>query len=162
MIIVKPETNTSGLDIRNKESIFLAGSIEQGTAENWQSKMEKTFEKYNGVFYNPRREDWDSSWEQDENSPQFNYQVNWELDHLDKSDHIFMYFDPKTKSPITLMELGAYGHHKNIIVCCPKGFWRRGNVQIFTTRKSIPFYNNLDEAIGALRTKLHHLKDETN
>ena len=156
MIIIKPESKEQ--KIGEGLSIFLAGSIEQGTAENWQSKIEARFKDYDDVvFFNPRRDDWDSSWEQDENSPQFNHQVNWELDHLEGCDIIFMYFDPNTKSPITLMELGAYGS-MDMIVCCPPGFYRRGNVKIFCSRNNIPFFNNIEDAIGSLMTKLHNYK----
>ena len=159
MIVIKPNRE-KGLEYSQLSmSIFLAGSIEMGLAENWQSKIETRFKDYDAVFFNPRRDDWDSSWEQDENNPEFNYQVNWELDHLERSDIIFMYFDPNTKSPITLMELGAYGG-KDMIVCCPPGFYRRGNVKIFCSRNDIPFFNNIEDAIGSLMTKLHLYKNE--
>jgi hypothetical protein len=158
MIVIKP--NTKGVDYSQLSmSVFLAGSIEMGLAENWQSKIEAHFKDYDDVvFFNPRRDDWDSSWEQDENNPEFNHQVNWELDHLEKCDIVFMYFDPNTKSPITLMELGTYGKAKKTIVCCPPGFYRRGNVKIFCSRNNIAFFNNIEEAIGSLMTKLHYYK----
>jgi hypothetical protein len=76
------------------------------------------------------------------------------MDSLDKADIIFMYFSPETKSPISLLELGAYGANGNMIVCCPEGFWRKGNVEIFCTRHNIPMFNTMTEAVGALRTKI--------
>jgi hypothetical protein len=39
-------------------------------------------------------------------------------------------------------------------VCCPEGFWRKGNVDIFCTRQNIQVFTDLTAAIGALRTKL--------
>jgi hypothetical protein len=91
MKIIKPDTGYDAL--RDDTTVFLAGSIEMGVAEDWQSMVPKHFEdKTNLVFYNPRRDDWDSSWEQKESNPQFNHQVNWELDKLDKANYIFMYF----------------------------------------------------------------------
>ena len=57
--------------------IFLAGSIEMGTAEDWQSKVIKELETYKGYIFNPRRDDWDSSWVQDINNSQFFEQVTW-------------------------------------------------------------------------------------
>lgn len=88
-----------------------------GTAENWQSKVINTFDyMYRVVFFNPRRADWDSSWKQDFNDPQFYEQVTWELDMLDKSNHIIMYFDPNTKSPISLLELGLCASSKKLLV----------------------------------------------
>jgi len=135
--------------------IFLAGSIEMGMAENWQERIENELSKYKVEIFNPRRDDWDSSWVQEQSDPQFNYQVNWEMNHLEKADIIFMYFSPQTKSPISLLELGAYGNIGKMIVCCPEGFWRKGNVDIFCTRLNIPLFNNLEDAIGALMTKVN-------
>lgn len=121
--------------------LFLAGSIEMGVAENWQAKviddLKKLNFKHDLVILNPRRKNWDSAWKQDISNPQFNQQVNWELDMIEESDLTVFYFDPNTKSPITLMELGIvstmiYGAG---IVYCPEGFWRKGNVDILVQRK---------------------------
>ena len=116
-----------------KTSVFLAGSIEMGTAENWQQTLEKSLEHLDIVILNPRREDWDSSWIQSIDNPQFREQVEWELLAQETADIIAIYFSPGTKSPITLLELGLFARtrrqHK-LIVCCPKGFWRKGNVDI--------------------------------
>ena len=124
-----------------------------GTAENWQSRVInelKDFKKV--VVFNPRRADWDSSWKQDINNPQFNQQVTWELDALDRSEHIFMYFDPNTKSPISLLELGLYIQSRShMIVCCPQGFWRKGNVDIVCKRHGCLLLDNLDKAIIMLK-----------
>jgi hypothetical protein len=153
MIVRKP--NDKSIDTEASITVFLAGSIEMGAAEDWQAKVSNHFEETTDlVFYNPRRDNWDSSWKQEQKSPQFNYQVNWEMNHLDKCDIIFMHFDPSTKSPISLLELGAYGPSGKMIVCCPDGFWRKGNVEVFCTRHNIPFYTDLENAIGGLATKI--------
>lgn len=146
-------------DIRNDFTIFLAGSIEMGAAEDWQSIIPDLFrDREELTFFNPRRDDWDSSWEQKESNPEFNKQVNWELDHLDKADIIFMYFSPETKSPISLLELGLYANSGKMIVCCPDGFWRKGNVDIVCSRHGIPVFNTLEAAVGRLRTELKNVK----
>jgi hypothetical protein len=126
-----------------------------GAAEDWQSVIPELFKDRNTLtFLNPRRDDWDSSWEQKESNPQFSKQVNWEMNMLDLCDVIFMYFSPETKSPISLLELGLYANSKKMIVCCPDEFWRKGNVDIVCSRYGIPVYNTLDAAIGRLRTDL--------
>src|ERR1700761_2759886 len=89
---------------RNKKSIFLAGSIEMGKAENWQAKVGNFLVSKNFNVFNPRREDWDSSWVQTYKNPHFAQQVRWELNALDKADYIIMYLDPNTISPISLLE----------------------------------------------------------
>ena len=88
--------------------IFLGGSIEMGLAEPWQERLVAEFKDTNLRFLNPRRDDWDSSWAQEASNPKFSEQVNWELDALAYSDLVIFYFDPNTKSPITLMELGLF------------------------------------------------------
>jgi hypothetical protein len=123
-------------------SIFLAGSIEMGIAEPWQDAFVKKYPD-DVLFLNPRRADWDSTW--DHNSDQFNQQVNWELDMMDYADIIVMYFDPNTKSPITLLELGLHAKDRKLIVCCPDGFWRQGNVRVVCERYNIPYFTNKDE-----------------
>jgi len=136
-------------------SVFLAGSIEMGKAEDWQKTVERELEKLDVTIFNPRRDDWDSSWVQEQSNPQFNHQVNWELNKLERSDIIFMYFSPETQSPISLLELGRYAQYGKMIVCCPKGFWRKGNVDILCTRENVPVFEDLKSAIGALKTRIN-------
>lgn len=126
------------------KSIFLAGSIDIGVAENWQAKVIEHFSTKDVNILNPRRKDWDASWEQSLNSPNFYEQVSWELDMLEESDIIAMYFDPTSKSPISLLELGLYASSGKLIVCCPDGFWRKGNIDIVCTRFGIPVFTNYD------------------
>jgi hypothetical protein len=154
MQVIKPNSQEQSYDY-NTTTIFLAGSIEMGSAENWQLKVESELDKKDVTIFNPRRDDWDSSWFQEEKNEQFNHQVNWEMNHMDSADVIFMYLDPNTKSPISLLELGLHADSSKIIVCCPPGFWRKGNVDIVCTRFGIPRFDKLDDAIGALKTKIN-------
>ena len=140
-------------------TVFLAGSIEMGSAENWQPKVENALLEKLITIYNPRREDWDSTWEQRQTSEQFNHQVNWEMNKIEDSDLVLMHFDKNTKSPITLLELGSLLKSTKLIVSCPAEFYRRGNVEIVCARHNIPIFYELDEAIGCLETKLRVLKD---
>ena len=126
--------------------LFLAGSIEMGKADNWQSRITRKLEDERDlVILNPRRDDWDSSWEQSIKNPQFKEQVEWELDGLELADTIILYFDPNTKSPISLLELGLHAREDKMIVVCPDGFWRKGNVDIVCKRFNIPLYNSFDD-----------------
>jgi hypothetical protein len=132
----------------SKPSVFLAGSIDMGEAVDWQQEITDALEHLDVLVLNPRRDDWDSSWKQDISDPQFAKQVNWELDALAEVDLIVVYFDPKGQAPISLLELGLHAD-TNIIVCCPEGYWKRGNVQIVCARKGIPLLETLDELIEA-------------
>lgn len=145
------------IDLRHEISIFLAGSIEMGKAQDWQAKLCEDFKSWNVVIYNPRRDDWDSSWEQKITNQQFYEQVNWELDHIERANVVVFYFDPKTKSPITLMELGVAAATKadKVIVCCPEGFWRKGNVDIVCERFDVKQVNDLDQLVSILKSVLY-------
>jgi hypothetical protein len=145
---------------RNKLSysnytLFLAGSIDMGAATEWQKQVIDGLADKDIVIYNPRRNDWDSSWVQSPENAQFYQQVTWELDHMDKADIICYVFDPNGKAPITLLELGLHAadHNewKEIVVCCPEGFWRRGNVQMICQRHNIPMVDSVDEVITYIR-----------
>ena len=131
-------------------SVFLGGSIEMGKAEDWQKILIKAFSDKQIIFLNPRRNDWDSTWEQKITNPEFKLQGTWELTALEFSDIIVMYFDPNTKSPISLLELGLHAKSKKLIVFCPEGFWRKGNVDIVCERYGITQVDSVDELIKTL------------
>jgi hypothetical protein len=109
-------------------SVFLAGSIEQDKAEPWQDFIIQKLGNKNITIFNPRRKEWDNTWKEDITNPIFYEQVNWELEALEKAALIAMYFDPKTKSPVSLLELGLFAKSGKLVVCCPTGYWKKGNV----------------------------------
>ncbi|WP_273445046.1 nucleoside 2-deoxyribosyltransferase domain-containing protein [Neolewinella agarilytica] len=153
MTVIKPP-NSIALNHRRSELVFLAGSIEMGVAENWQQTVEAFFsDKTTYTLLNPRRDEWDASWEQSFVSPQFYQQVNWELNGLERADHIILFLAPETKSPISLLELGLHANSGKLLVCCPPGFWRRGNVEIVAERYGIPLYEKLEDLL------LRHFED---
>jgi hypothetical protein len=139
--------------VDDEPTIFLAGSIEMGAAERWQDRVIRTLADLDVLILNPRRDDFDPKASQEADDPYFNQQVNWELDGLEAADFILFYFDPKTKSPITLMELGLHvnSYDTTVIVCCPPGFYRRGNVEIVCQRAGITMVDTFDEMIDELR-----------
>jgi hypothetical protein len=160
MKILKPENEE--LDLMSPVSVFLAGSIEMGKAVDWQSEIATRFEDFDCTFYNPRRDSWDSSWEQKQSSRNFNHQVNWEISHLEECDLIFMNFVPETKSPISLLELGLFARYDKMIVCCPKEFWRSGNVEIVCSIFNVPIFYDFEDAVGALETKIRQIYRKNN
>ncbi|MBA2544992.1 MAG: nucleoside 2-deoxyribosyltransferase domain-containing protein [Deltaproteobacteria bacterium] len=122
--------------------VFLAGSIEMGAAEDWQTRLAAALVARVGeiVVLNPRRDEWDASWRQSIEEPKFREQVEWELDGLERADVIAMWFAAGTKSPITLLELGLHARGGKLIVGCPDGFWRRGNIEVVCARYGAPLY----------------------
>ena len=137
--------------------VFLAGSIEMGAAEPWQARLENALSPLAGTLLNPRRDDWDASWVQSiENAP-FREQVEWELRGLRSADIVAIYFDPATKSPITLLELGLVAERHTVLVCCPDGFWRKGNVEIVCAGYHLELFDHIDSFTVALaRVILEH------
>ncbi len=146
-----PKTPSWAWDPKKYKSVYLGGSIEMGAAEDWENKVIKALEDDNVVFFNPRRGDWDSTWKQNKDDINFKGQVMWELEHLDFADLIVIYLDPNTKSPISLMELGLFASKGKMIVCCPEGFWRKGNVDIVCEKYGIKQVDTLDELIKAIK-----------
>ena len=145
--IIKPPTPFAPI---NKPTLFLAGTIDDGRAENWQVTAEKFLQSLDILILNPRRDDWDSSWVQSIENPVFREQVTWELDGQARADLIMMYFAPGSQSPITLLELGLFAHSRKLYVCCPPGFWRKGNVEVVCQRYHIPLYTKLDSCLTAV------------
>jgi len=150
-------------------TIFLAGAIDMGEATDWQKETvdylkSKTSEEVDSVgIYNPRREDWNSSWKQELNNPQFFEQVSWELSYIDNCDVAIVYFTKDSKAPITLMELGKLSEIKeahNVVVFCPEGYHRKGNVDVLCHTKGIPVYTEISEFHKAL-DRILSLKDES-
>ena len=156
MIVIKPPNSFEKEMDKNIPMVFLAGSIEQGTAEMWQNKVIQLLKNQDIIILNPRRDYWDNSWKQNIKNNKFREQVEWELRALECADKILMYFDPKTKSPISLLELGLFAKSGKMIVCCPDGFWRKANVEIVCKKYDILFFKNLKLAVDKLKNDLSY------
>jgi hypothetical protein len=75
---------------------------------------------------------------------------------LEEADLVLMHFEPASKSPITLLELGMFARQKrhNLVISCPAEFWRRGNVEIVAQRTGAKLYNSFETAIARLLEQL--------
>ena len=69
------------------------------------------------------------------------------------ADVIAMYFDPNTQAPISLLELGMFAPSGKMVVCCPEGFWKRGNVQIVCKKYGIDLVESLEELVDKVKKK---------
>jgi hypothetical protein len=135
-------------------SVFLAGSIEMGQAEDWQARMIHDLDDLDATILNPRRDEWDVSWEQSISNRQFREQVEWELEGLGKASVVAMYFAPATRAPVTLLELGFCARGTRLVVCCPEGYWRRGNVEVVCARYDIPLLSTLETLTAEVRGRV--------
>jgi hypothetical protein len=128
-------------------TIFLAGTIDGGNSIDWQAEAASLLEAgmKNCILYNPRQKEWHP-----EREGEMDYQVGWELGHLEKADFILMNFLPGSQSPITLLELGLFARSGKLHVVCPKEYYRYDNVRITCGRYSVPVYASLEEAVTAI------------
>lgn len=147
LVLHPHEEMPDSIDLKSYKSVFLAGTIDMGSGVDWQKDVAELFEKAPGnwVLFNPRQEFWDPSRENE-----MDYQVNWELSHLEDADYILMNFLPGSKSPITLLELGLFAKSGKLYVVCTDGFYRYDNVRITCTKYGVPVYASLTEAIGEI------------
>ena len=132
--------------------IFLSGSIDNGQAVDWQTRLCDACADLDVIFLNPRRPDWDSTWEPVKSNPLFHEQVSWELDGLELADLIVVYITAASKAPITLLELGLHARQDNLVVCCEEGFWRKGNVDIVCERYGIKQVDTFEELLTFLKS----------
>lgn len=147
--IVKSPADLPLEDARLK--IFLGGSIDMGKSVNWQARLTAELSDQDVIILNPRRDDWNKDWKPVKEEPNFRKQVEWELSALELSDIIIMYFAPGSQSPISLLEFGLYAKTKKLMVICPDGFWRKGNVDIVAERYKIKTFESLDTMSLALK-----------
>jgi hypothetical protein len=73
---------------------------------------------------------------------------------LEECEKAIVYFAPETKAPITLLELGLLAQMKepqDVLVVCPEGFYRKGNVDIVCDRYGIKQYKTLDKVCKLLK-----------
>jgi len=127
--------------------VFLSGSIDEGKAKLWAEVIEDELREENVTLLNPRRDDWDSSWVQSKDFWLFRKQVEWELKGMEDADIILVHFEIDSASPITLMELGLF--KDKVVVHCPEGFYRKGNVDIVCDRYNIPQVDSLKALASA-------------
>lgn len=137
-----------------KYTIFLAGAIDQGSAVDWQKKVARALDDLDVLVLNPRRDDWDETWEQCQHCEPFRGQVMWEIQAQEDSDMNIFVFTKDSKAPITFFELGAFGTRKDAIVCAEEGFYRQANLDIYCEHFNIPMYHDLDEMIVDLHAVL--------
>jgi hypothetical protein len=134
--------------------LFLAGSIEMGRADDWQASLAAELAGLDVTLLNPRRDAWDATWRQSIDEPLFRAQVEWELDGLDRADLVAMWFAPATRAPVTLLELGLTARGGKLVVGCPEGYWRRGNVEVVCARHGVPLFGAWGAFVEAVRGRV--------
>jgi hypothetical protein len=138
--------------------VFLGGTIEMGNSRDWQKEFvdkvnnhvfsSKQKNETSIAILNPRRDNWDSSWKQTIKNKKFKEQVDWEMDMLTCSDIVVFNILPDSKSPVTMLEIGYMAGLSNdakVFICCPDGFYRKGNIEIVCERSGFKLFDDEDE-----------------
>lgn len=140
--------------------IFLAGSIDNGAAEDWQARISQLIIDHydqsnrNIQIINPRKESWDPTIDPSSKDEGLITQINWELNQLQSADLIAMYFTPDSKAPISLLEFGMYCKDSKMIVYCPTDFYRSTNVHVTAEHNNCCITDDEDEWINILLTAI--------
>lgn len=149
LVVLHPHENAPE-DTRGYISVFLAGTIDMGSAVDWQAEAAELFRAKEGnyILFNPRQEEWHP-----EREGEMDYQVSWELEHLESADYILMNILPSSLSPISLLELGLHARKGKLFVVCTPGYSRYDNVRITCARYGVPVFSDIEEAIEAVPNK---------
>jgi hypothetical protein len=137
-----------------RPAVILYGSVLSDPDKDWQTSLSSWLSDLPIDILNPRRDDWDSSWVEDISFPKFKEQVDWEMDHATIADVIVFNFVPGSLSPISLLELGMHAGTGKVVVCCPEGFYKRGNVQMVCLRYGIDMFDTPEELETKVRARL--------
>lgn len=65
-----------------------------------------------------------------------------------------MYFSLQSQSPASLLELGLYSRSGKLMVVCPDGYWRKGNVDNVCEKYGVKMFENIEMLIEALRREM--------
>ncbi len=137
IVITSPEKSKNDL-----YKLFLGGSIDNGSAINWQKEVCKyIFEDI--CVYNPRM----TIWNPDASKEELRFQIAWELEAQEESDECLYYIAKNSISPITLLEIGLF--HKKARVYCDLEYFRHINISATCGRYKIPLIVcTYDEVFG--------------
>lgn len=161
--IVQPDKTTQYMkqvaNSSNKVTIFLAGTIEMGAGIKWHrqvaeqiyhvlsAKIKDNAKMPELEFYNPRRtKDFTPEME----TPQ----IKWEQEHLASADYIFMYIQPDSKSPISLLEFGEFIKSGKLYVYCEPTFYRYSNLAL-----TAAFNQQADHVLNTTTSAINKLCD---
>lgn len=95
-----------------------------------------------------------SSWKQEIGNEKFREQVEWELKGLEQANLIALCFTKESKAPISFLEMGLHISEGRMIVHCPEGFYRKGNVDIVCARYGVPVLQDFEDFKREVKRRL--------
>lgn len=129
----------------DRVTVFLGGTIDMGNSEDWQAKFTEALKDLPVTILNPRRLEGFKPEHLEE-------QITWELKAQREADVLVYVFLPGSASPVTMLEVGAFGtSYPDTIVCCPDDFYRARNVQRTCDAFNTAWVRTMDETIANVR-----------
>jgi hypothetical protein len=156
-VVVSPQNLRDSCSNMKCTRVFLAGTIANGDAPDWQTDVANRLTDLPVYVLNPRRADWNP----DADTEAKKAQIDWEFEGQLNSHVIIYNFVPGYQSPVTLLELGMFSRSNNrIIVCCPQNYDYFLNVDFLCKNLEIPIFENIDDAVEKARSdiKEHNAK----
>lgn len=153
-IIRAPERRT----FRHATTLFLAGTTPRPGQPDWRAVVVEATAGLPVTLLDPVRPDWDGSWVEDVSFAPFREQVAWELDMQEAADLVAFFFHPHKDGMISLLELGlcARASHSvaRIVVACPPGYVKRGNVQMICQRFGLCLVESVEDLAAELAQRI--------
>ncbi|KAF3767507.1 hypothetical protein M406DRAFT_252710 [Cryphonectria parasitica EP155] len=147
--------NTPSQTPLHPTTIFLAGPTEFPWRQDFLAHLKSRLLDHDDLppdpitIYNPFQEKWDKTWKEDyHHDDRFRAQTDWEMDRIDSSSHVVVFFVAESKAPVSLLELGLCVRSGRAVVGCEGGFWKRGNVQAACQRLDVPLEDTLEGLVG--------------
>lgn len=123
--------------------VYLGGAIDMGKAEDWQSEVIDLLDSSSDlVLLNPRRAEFTAKMEDE--------QIRWELQALEASDAILMWFPKESESPISLLEFGLYLQSGKLLVGVEESFYRQRNIELTAEYYGVKVFHSLQHLVDRL------------
>ena len=132
------------------------------SAERWQDVVINNCRDLSGTLLNPRRANWDPTWNQSLDNPHFAGQVAWELEALEQADLIICWLPATAQARISLMEIGLHARRGRLLIGCAIGFHSRGNVLAVGQRFDVPVLDTLPALVEAAKQRLAPIRIGVN
>ena len=136
-----------------ERSEFLAGSIEMGRAEAWQATVEQALADLDVALLNPRRDEWGRLLGAVDRQPAVPRAGGMGTGGAGAGVIGRHALRSVPRAPVTLLELGLMARSGKLLVCCPTGFWRRGNVEVVCARHGVSLIEDLAELVQTIRRR---------
>ncbi|KAH6886283.1 hypothetical protein B0T10DRAFT_490939 [Thelonectria olida] len=129
----------------HRRSIFLAGTTTATGEADWREALSKALADQPVTIFNPKRDDWDSSWREDSSDERWAEQIQWELDMQHQANIVVVLFHGVTAAPVSLAEMGMASQTGKLIACALDGYSKRGYVEAVCWKYKAPFVTTEDQ-----------------